>query len=316
MMPLTSIANGALTLYATYFVAAGLLLATALTSETEVAAAEKALRRFWFGILFPLFWMLMQSIPLPFASIVNPIWPTAAIALNAPSLAGHISIDPGSTLRSLVWYLTVLSVAVSTLIIAEDRRRAETILIALGASATFVSLEMLVARSDALVAMMPAIGRARSGLTTVALLAVNSNGAIIAMAVERQLNKTNLDLSLSGPFLPKLFAGILGIAIALAAIGTQENASLFVLVILGLAVMAFVAIFRRIGIRPWPSAILIAVLIGMASAGFLQLFQRTPASGLLGVVAPSGGASIAIAQRALSDSSWVGSGVGTFERLT
>jgi hypothetical protein len=316
MMPLLSIANGALAQHATYFVAAGLLLATALTSETEIAAAAKVLRRFSLAILFPLLWMMMQSIPLPFASIANPIWPTAAIALNDPSLQGHISIDPGSTLRSLIWCLTVLSVAVSTLIIAKDRRRAEAILIALSASATFVSLEILVGRSDAMAAIMPAIGRAGSGLTTVALLAVLSNGAIIEMAIERQLNQTNFDFSFSGPFLPKLFAGIFGIAISLAAIGTQENASLFMLVILGLAVMAFVAIFRRIGFRPWPSAILIAVLIGTVSAGSLQLLQRSPASGLLGVVPASEGAATAIAQRALSDSSWAGSGVGTFERLT
>lgn len=314
MMPLLSIANGALAQHATYFVAAGLLLATALTSEAEIAAAAKALRRFSLAILFPLLWMMMQSIPLPFASIANPIWPTAAIALNDPSLPGHISIDPGSTLRSLIWYLTVLSVAVSTVIIAKDRHRAETILIALSASATFVSLEILVGRSDAMAAIMPTIGRAGRGLTTVALLAVLSNGAIIEMAIERQRNQTNFDFS--GPFLPKLFAGIFGMAISLAAIGTQENASLFMLVILGLAVMAFVAIFRRIGFRPWPSAILMAVLIGMASAGSLQLLQRSPASGLLGLVAPSEGAATAIAQRALSDSSWVGSGVGTFERLT
>jgi hypothetical protein len=79
--------------------------------------------------------------------------------------------------------------------------------------------------------------------------------------------------------------------------------------------MLFVLTVRRLGFRPWPSAILAAVLIAMAAVATLPLARSTPFVDLLGFVRSDDQASLAVARRAMSDTSWTGSGVGTFTRV-
>ena len=110
--------------------------------------------------------------------------------------------------------------------------------------------------------------------------------------------------------------GLCGIAISLAAMRILAHSSLVAATGLGLATILFIAVVRRIGLRPWPSVSLFTILAAMASFVAITHFQTTPSSGLLGFV---DGATLEVksaAQRALSDPSWAGSGVGTFEPLT
>ena len=87
--------------------------------EAQITSIAPLLKRFSLAILFPIFWMVLQAIPLPFSSLANPIWSTTSIALNEASLPGRISVDPGATLRTLIFYLINVSVVVATVIITK-----------------------------------------------------------------------------------------------------------------------------------------------------------------------------------------------------
>jgi hypothetical protein len=112
-----------------------------------------------------------------------------------------------------------------------------------------------------------------------------------------------------------LALGITGIVVSLASFAALGQGLLLGLTGLGFAIMLFVATVRRLGFRPWPSAILAAVLIAMATVTTLSLARSSPFVDLLGFVRSDDQASLAVARRAMSDSSWTGSGVGTFARV-
>jgi len=298
-----------------------LTLAFAAMSATspEIALAKQTLKRFALAILVPIIWMIVQIIPSPVPSLANPIWPpvskpafvsrvwsSAAIALNAPSLSGHISIDPGATLHSLVWYLAVFAVIVSTVLVTKDRRRAELILLVFAAAATLVALTYLLGRADQLAATGGVVA-----LT--ALLAALANGAVVAMAVERHLNHTEAILSVSAPRLLQMLLGVCGIAVSVGAIVALGQRHLLSLAGLGFALMLFVAVVRRLGLRPWPATILALILIAATGAG---LARSAASMDLLRLAESSTDESFSITQRALSGSPWAGNGVGSFAEMS
>src|ERR1039457_7031370 len=92
----------------------------------------------------PALWMLFQVLPLKNVGLANPIWETAAAALERP-LAGSISIDPGATLISLARYLSAVAIAFVAAAVAVDRRRAAWVLFALTAATTIIALMVLAA---------------------------------------------------------------------------------------------------------------------------------------------------------------------------
>src|SRR5450631_1503350 len=92
----------------------------------------------------PALWMLVQVLPLKNVGLANPIWESAAAALERP-LAGSISIDPGATLISLARYLSMAAIAFVAAAVAVDRHRAEWILFALTIATTLIGLLILTA---------------------------------------------------------------------------------------------------------------------------------------------------------------------------
>ncbi|MCP3460092.1 hypothetical protein [Bradyrhizobium sp. CCGUVB23] len=287
-------------------IALTLAFAAMSASSPEIALAKQTLKRFALAILVPIIWMIVQILPPPVSSLANPIWSSAAIALNAPSLSGHISIDPGATLHSLVCYLAVFAVIVSTVLVTKDRRRAELILLVLTVAATLVALTYLLGRADQLAATGGVVA-----LT--ALLAALANGAVVAMAVERHLNHSEAILSISAQHLLQMLLGVCGIAVSVAAIVALGQRHLLSLAGLGFALMLFVAVVRRLGLRPWPATILALILVAATGAG---LARSAASTDLLRLAESSTDESLAIAQRALSGSPWVGNGVGSFAEIS
>jgi hypothetical protein len=315
--PILAIANGGYAQHGVALAAAIMLVVTAMGPQAEIATTAQLLKRFSLAILFPILWMVLQTVPLPFASLVNPIWSTTAIALNEPSLAGFISLDPGATFRSLISYLVALSLVVSTVIITKDRYRARTILLVLSVVTTFMSVEVLIGQLDSFAGMIPSAGTPpASTFAATAALAALTNGAIIVMAIEGHLHQPDAGNLFSGPLLFRVFLGLSGIAVSFAAMRALAQGSLFAAVGLGFFVILFVAVVRRLGARTWTSAILFAILVAVTSAMALPRLQLGQSAELLGFVTLAAPDSVVLAQRALSDASWVGSGVGTFELLS
>ncbi|MFL6835826.1 MAG: O-antigen ligase family protein [Bradyrhizobium sp.] len=315
--PVLAIADGTFAQHVIVF-AAALIMAAAVTSpEAEFQEFAQLSKRFSLAMLFPILWMVLQAVPLPFASLVNPIWSTTAIALKEPSLPGHISLDPGSTLRSIIFYLTILSLVISTVIITKDRHRAETTLFALSVVTTFMSAEVLIGRLDAFAGMIPAAGTARGApFAATAALAVMANTAVISRAIERQRKRSASQNLFSSPLFVGLISGLGGIIIALAAMRVLAQGNLFLATGLGFVVFVLIAAVRRLGLRSWPAAILFTVLLAIAAVVAWPHFQASSAIGLLGfVTAGTSADALVLAQRALSVTPLMGSGVGTFELL-
>jgi hypothetical protein len=214
--PVLAIANGALVQHAVALAAAITLAIAAMGPEAQISSIAPLLKRFSLAILFPVFWMILQTIPLPFSSLANPIWSTTD-RFNEASLPGRISVDPGATLRTLIFYLINVSLVVATVIITKDRHRAETILFVLCAVTTFMSVEVLLGRLDLFARMIPGADAPASPYPATAAFAVLANCALVARTIERHLHQQDISNLLSAPLWSGLLSGPSGITLALAA---------------------------------------------------------------------------------------------------
>jgi hypothetical protein len=321
--PILAVSGGLFAQHAIALAVVIMLVGSAIGPQDEISAAALLLKRFSLAALFPVLWMTFQAIPLPNDSIVNPIWPTTRIALNRPSLPGHISLDPGATLRGLVSYLTFLALIVSTAVLTKSRHRAETTLLVLSTVTTLIAVEALLSQIAFFADLIPsAASAAASPLAAAAALGALTNGAVISMRVERHLTRSAVDDWPAGSLISGLVLNCAGIAVSLAAMKVLEQDRLFAATGAGFLVILFVAIVQHLDFRPRLSAILLAALIATAGVMSLLFFQPDASAGasagLLAFITNSGQnyTSLALSQRALSDASWVGSGVGSFGLLS
>lgn len=310
--PVFAITTGARIDAAFAVTAAIILMLAAIGRPADVAPGMRQVRRFSVAMLFPVAWMLLQVAPLPPSSLTNSIWSTTSIALNDPTLWAHISLDPGSTLRGLFHYLAVMSLLTGTIIVTRDRHRAETTLLVLSIVTAFISLELLLGQMPAFAGIIPHPAEA---FVTVAALAVLAGGAVIILAIERYLSRRHQDEMSWTPLLSRLAIGLAGATIGLAATSSLAPRNMLIAIALGGATLLFVAAARRIGLRAWPSLTLFVFFTGLTASLLIPHLQNSPSSGIASFAAGDT-AMLALAERALADVPWLGSGVGSFALLT
>jgi hypothetical protein len=295
-------------------VTATILIMAAMAPPSDITATIQLLKGLSLAILFPILFMVFQLAPTPFASLANPIWPTAAAALNERSLWGHVSLDPGNTLRSLMLYLAVLSLAIATVIITRDRQRAQTTLFILCAMTGLMSAEALLGQISLFAGIFPVGGIAAATFVAVSTMGTLVNTAAVVMVVERHLSRREPEMSYSGPLLLKLFLGFVGVTICLGATISLAPANVTLATTYGLAIILFVVVARRFALYPWSIRVLFVALAAVGAGIVAQRFQDNP-HGILGFATSASPEALALAGRALSDASWFGSGVGTFGSL-
>ncbi len=298
---------------AAFAVAAAIILILAATGvQGGAQPAMRLIRRFSLAMLFPIAWMLLQVAPLPPSSLTNSIWSTTSIALNDSTLWAHISLDPGSTLRGLFHYLAVMSLLTGTIIVTRDRHRAETTLLVLSIVTTFISLELLLGQMPAFAGMIPHPAEA---FVSVAALAVLAGCAVIIMAAERHLSRRDQDDVSWTPLLSRLAIGLAGATLGLAAASSLAPRNMLIAIALGGATLLFITVVRRNGLRAWPSLTLFVFFAGLATILLIPHLQNAPSAGIAGF-AVGDTEMLALAERALADVPWLGSGVGSFTLLT
>lgn len=295
-----------------FAVATAIILISATTGvHSGVTPAMRLIRRFSLAMLFPVAWMLLQVAPLPLSSVTNPIWSTTSIALNDPTLWARISLDPGATLRGLFHYLAVLSLLTGTIIVTRDRHRAETILLILSIVTAFISLELLLGRLPAFAGI---ISHPVEAFVTVTALAVLTGGAVIIMAIERYLSRRDQDEASLTPLLSRLAIGITGATLGLTAASNLAPRNILIAIAVGVATMLFITVVRRIGLRAWPALTLFVFFAGLATFLLIPRLQSSPSAGIARFAAGDS-EMLALAERALGDVPWLGSGVGSFTVL-
>jgi hypothetical protein len=295
--------------------AAATLAVAAMSPPSDITSTLRLLKAFSLAILFPILFMIFQLAPIPFKSFANPIWPTAATALNDPSLWGHISLDPGNTLRGLMLFLAVLSLVIATIIITRDRQRAQTTLFILCGMTGLMSVEALLGQLNFFAGIFPVSGIAAATFVAASAMGVLVNTAAIVMAIERQLSRGEPELLSSSPLLLKIFLGLLGVAICLATTVSLASTNVAIATAFGLTIILIVVVARRFALYPWSIGVLFLILAAIGGGLLAQRFQNNFADGILGFATSAGPESLVLARRTLADSSWFGSGVGTFSSL-
>lgn len=314
-IPALAIVHDGLVRHAVTAAAAVILVFAAMGPEKDVSTAAQILKRFSLTMAFPALWMVLQLAPLPFPSFVNPIWSTASAALGE-SLAARVSIDPGATQQSLMAYLAMLSLLLSTVIVARDRHRAKTLFYGLTTVTTFMSAEWLIGQLDVFAGIIPPTGStAASAFTTMAALSALANGAAVVMAIERHLSRRDPENASWIPLLARLALAAFGLVIALAALKSLATRGMMASTALGFIAIIVVAVVRRLEIRPWPAIILFVSIGTIAVAISIPRLQDASEPTIAGFATFATAESLSVAQRAMADTPWFGNGAGAFQSL-
>lgn len=265
--------------------------------------------------VLPALWMLIQLLPLTAIGLAHPIWKSAAAALGRP-LAGSISIDPGATLISLVRYLSMAAIAFVASAVAIDRHRAEAILFALTMAATLIGLLILTTDLGGLSLLSDYDG----GSARLAAIDCATLGIILAAAgALHTLERGNLRAQDQGksavPF-QLAFAACLGAgAICSIAVFLSATRQAYFAATCGIAALAVAIIIRRFHFGPWGySAIISTALVVAVATVALQPGGRT-IDLTVAFAARGPEPLIAATQRVLAETSWVGTGAGTFAAI-
>jgi hypothetical protein len=264
-------------------------------------------------LAFPALWMIIQVTPLPFPAIVNPIWRMTATALGEP-VAGRISISPDATLRSLAAYLTMLSLLISTVIVARDRRRAETLFYALSTVTTFMSAMVLVSRFGGFTNLIPPTHGAVFTFVAAAALSLLMNVAAIIMIAGKYWSGGSAEHALPTQLLIRLALTLVGLVASLGALATLSTSGPAAAVAVGVVALVLVAATRYLEIGWWLPAILLAIIAAIVVAIALPRFQGAESLTIVDLVAALP-AQISMAQHAMGDAPQLGNGAGTFPSI-
>lgn len=290
----------ALAFVATAARAADVNLTAQITSRLRIAVAV------------PVIWMLIQLLPMPSAGLTHSIWINANDALNHPSF-GHISIDLGQTIQAIIFYVANVALIVVSVFALRDRRRAELALFVLAAIATLATVWLLMAR------LLPTV-KLPFGETSGILAAVSSLGIILSVGcVTRAIERTesrHADPSTKPNTGKSLLCAGVGLLLCLAGFVVSATLNIWLVAAFGLAAYIAVQIVRRFGLAGWATAVLVATMVIAAA---MIILWRYNVSGTLPPVLQFATAaspdSILVARRILADTSWLGTGAGTYAQV-
>ena len=260
----------------------------------------------------PVLAILIQLMPLRSIGLANPIWQSAATALSRPVI-GSITVDPGATLICLARYLSLAGLVFVVAAIAIDRHRANWILFVLTMATALSALMMLAGWLGGDTHIQD---RALfiAAATDSAVL-----GIILAIAAALQtLERANPPSP--GQDSPALF--LLVFVLCLAAIATcalaifnYATSEVYLALAFGVAMLVVAIIIRRFELDAWGYSAIVAMVVVIAIAALaLRLGDRMTDFTLAFAASPQSPL-IALTRRILTETSWLGTGAGTFAAI-
>lgn len=265
--------------------------------------------------LVPALWIIIQAMPLPFNGLRHPIWISAEAALGRP-LWGSITISPGDTLMGLGRYLSAFGLFFVATAVSIDRQRAEVILQWLAGITALLALLLIVHDLGGFVFLgeINSVGP-RASITAAATLSTVLTSATVIYAIERYETRRN-----RADFVRPLFAVIVGAAIGalllswIAVILFTSRPAIFA-ALSGVGSFILIVGFRRIGLGSRMGFILAAVVIAVPLSVIARdLFLKAPDLSIRFVTdAPK--SLLELTNRIIADTTWAGSGAGTFADL-
>jgi hypothetical protein len=293
--------------------AAALAFVGITARAADVNFAAHVTRGLKLAAAVPAIWMVIQILPIPISGMSHSIWINANEALNQRSW-GHISIDIGTTVEALAFYLANISLIIVTVFAAKDRRRAELALLALTAITTLTTIPLLIGKWGMIA------GPAASEMNEI-LGAISALGIILSLtsgvrAVERYENRRG------EPKRPaqntQVALAVRGAGLLVCIVGLAASATLNVGLTVAFGAIAFgsVQAIRRVGLASWATGIFIATLITAAAMIILWRYDSVRTlSPFLQFATSASPDAISVARRILSDTGWLGTGAATYTPL-
>lgn len=261
--------------------------------------------------LIAVAWILVQIVPLPVQ--LSSIWVSAREALNERVL-GTISIDPGATIVALSQFLSVLMIMFLTAAVSIERERAESMLLLL----TAITAVVATIRIGAAFGAAHVLGEIETSGT--ASHAISALGVIIAAAaaihcIERLETRHRSADRPSGGLKARLALSFCGLAICLIAVITFAARPVIFATACGFAMIIWIFVARRFVFGALMRTAL--AVLGVGAVTLLAVADRPPETLPLSLrfAASPSSAAVAVAQRMISDTSWTGSGAGSYPML-
>lgn len=264
--------------------------------------------------IIPVIAILIQAMPLPSAfQFNNPIWQGAERALGQ-HVSGRISVDVGATIISLCRYLAWLGTGVVACAVTVDRKRAEWVLYALTTATACVAALLIVNAAGDLRWLDVAHGQAHGGAQDAAALGLVLTAASAVRAYERFETRRATEAKLAVKLLLQL-CGCVGLFIINAiAITIGDDGNGFFAGVAGLAVFLGIVVIRRLGLGFW-GGLAIAIIGCALTLGIVHRNVSKNASDITVSFTAQPAASKTVAERMLADSSWLGTGAGTYRSM-
>jgi hypothetical protein len=316
MSPVALFLDGPVMLgFACAILAIALIVFAQMQRPGELGHLSTLVRPIAFVMIVPALLMALQTVPVPFFShFANPIWESASTALGR-SLMPSLSIDPGATLFSLCRYLAWLGVGLLAAAMTIDRQRAEWVLFAVTAATVLIAVLLILsdAAGSSLFSEVQNAAR-RGGALDAAALGVVLSVACADRAYERFETRRSTDPR-SGPRLARNFLlCVVAFIVCTGAVAQAHSANAMFAAAIGLVILLSVIMIRRfgLGLGGACSVALIGCVLALAFFG-----ESSSQNGLDFSIrfAPKSVSSSAMAQRLLADSTWMGTGAGTYHDL-
>lgn len=260
-------------------------------------------------LVVPALWMLVQVLPMPVTALANPIWASAATALNQV-FAGAITIDVGVTLLSLTQYCAVIAAALVAAAVALDRQRAESILYVLLAISTLVAARQIALDFGFLHVRADQSGADGAEATVFAVAGILMSCASLLHAYDRRQRSGRQRRSSRAMILFGATA-IVSLLTCVAALLIHADSGTFVAALVGAGTLSAVFAIRQWMLGPWGKAGLAAA----AAVGLLGAFAAIPVKKDMDLAVAWSTQPQTATERMLSDVPPAGSGAGTFEAL-
>lgn len=288
------------------------IVSVALTlPSTALNRLSRLLKSGTVVVLIPCFWMLMQVLPAPIHSLANPVWASAATALDMPFL-GAVSLDIGATLLSLARYCVALATALVTATVALDRRRADSILYVLTAISALTSAQLIAfdlgyagfASFEHAAEQADAMDTAVIGFILACATAIRVQEFFSPKNMKQRSSRIGAIIAVS--------AIVVALTICLSAIVVSADTVTFLATLFGSAILLGILTIRRWQFGPWGRMGTAA----LAAVGIFGFFSIVPVKKNADpTLALSTQVQVASIERMLSDGKWAGSGAGSFDAL-
>ena len=262
--------------------------------------------------VIPALWMVIQILPLKTVGLANPVWESAALALGRP-LAGSISIDPGMTLLSLAKYLSATGIAFVAAAVAIDRHRAGWIFFALTVATTIISVMVLMAHLNDFTLLRNSTSvLGGDAASDCAALGVNLAVAAAIGVFERGKKRATDQGGSTSWFGWTFLACIAAVAVCTTAVFIGSASQTCFAVICGVTIFAIAISIRQLGLGPWGISAIVSVATVVAITTIAISLGNRSEDLTLTFASHATAPLISVTRHALTETSWTGTGAGTF----